>query len=193
MLADFILIQKGGLRPRHGHQSFQRGQQLQGLQEHQELQEVQQHHSHHGLPTGESSTEFENVQFQGKVCFLVYRQKDPERQATAKILVQSFTLGPEAPSRPGAPSWPVDPCQKAVNRVKEQLQVHYRINKSLCKDIMWQLKITQSKYILLTEASYLTTRLSGGTAESRGSSRSRGSTLTNRSSRSLLSRLTLNN
>lgn len=94
MLPDFILIQKGGLRPRHGHQSSQRGQQLQGLQEHQEVQVVQQHHSHHDLPTGENSTEFESTQFQGKVCFLVYRQNDPERQATAKILVQNrFYLG----------------------------------------------------------------------------------------------------
>lgn len=92
MLPDFILIQKGGLRPRHGHQSSQRGQQLQGLQEHQEVQVVQQHHSHHDLPTGENSTEFESTQFQGKVCFLVYRQNDPERQATAKILVQNRVL-----------------------------------------------------------------------------------------------------
>lgn len=35
---------------------------------------------------------FESTQFQGKVCFLVYRQNDPERQATAKIPVQNRVL-----------------------------------------------------------------------------------------------------
>lgn len=54
---EFVLIQEGGLRPLHGHQSFQRGRQLQGHQEHQGVQEVQQHHSHHGLPIGENRTE----------------------------------------------------------------------------------------------------------------------------------------
>ena len=80
---ELILIQKSDLQPRHGHQSFQRGQQIRGLQEHQEVQEVQQHQSHHDLPTGENSTEFENTQIQGKFCLLVYRsriQKDQQQQ-----------------------------------------------------------------------------------------------------------------